>query len=331
VVLSGNPPLTERLYGVKAVHRMKPRDIYSALKASDGLISGGGSLLQDETGVKTIPYYLGVIKFAQLLRKKVFIYAQGIGPIHRRIFFPFIRNSFNRCALITVRDAASAQLLGQIGIDEARVRVVPDPVMGFPLVEKAKTRTSADGAQPPERDIPIVGVSVRFWEPDRRDLAQIARALELVMRARPVRVVLLPFHSRTDTEAAQFVREQIADAYRGQIEIAAETAEPLAMVDKVADCDALLGMRLHSLIYAASQLVPFAAVSYDPKIDAFLNRLDMAPVGHTRALNPQDLADETLRLLANAASWRKEKQGAIAAMRAQSRIPAQQLLELLRI
>src|SRR5690625_3424776 len=65
VILSGDPRSTEEQYGVKAIPRMKLDQVYQALKASDGLISGGGSLLQDVTSAKTIPYYLGVIKIAQ--------------------------------------------------------------------------------------------------------------------------------------------------------------------------------------------------------------------------------------------------------------------------
>ena len=79
IVLSGDPAWTTEMYGVKAVHRMKPLDLLKAIGSCDGLISGGGSLLQDVTGGKTIPYYAGIIKLAQLLGKPTFIYAQGIG------------------------------------------------------------------------------------------------------------------------------------------------------------------------------------------------------------------------------------------------------------
>lgn len=78
IVLSGDPESTTAMYGVRSVHRMKLKEVREALKESDGLISGGGSLLQDATGLKSIPYYLGVIKLAQWLKKPTFIYAQGL-------------------------------------------------------------------------------------------------------------------------------------------------------------------------------------------------------------------------------------------------------------
>ena len=52
----------------------------SALSKCDILVSGGGSLLQDATSVKSLFYYLWVIFMAQFYKKQVLIFAQGIGP-----------------------------------------------------------------------------------------------------------------------------------------------------------------------------------------------------------------------------------------------------------
>ena len=80
------------------------------------MISGGGSLLQDATSPKTIPYYLGVLKIAQWLGKPTFIYAQGVGPVNRKLFYPMIRSIFRKCTYISVRDMQSGELLQSMGI-----------------------------------------------------------------------------------------------------------------------------------------------------------------------------------------------------------------------
>jgi polysaccharide pyruvyl transferase WcaK-like protein len=75
IVLSGDPEWTSRQYGVESVNRMKLAEIRKALKSSDGLISGGGSLLQDATGLGSIPYYLGIMALARWCGKPTFVYA----------------------------------------------------------------------------------------------------------------------------------------------------------------------------------------------------------------------------------------------------------------
>ena len=57
-VLSNNPDKTSILYQVEAVNRWNLKKIISVIKKSDLVISGGGSLLQDVTSNKTIPYYI---------------------------------------------------------------------------------------------------------------------------------------------------------------------------------------------------------------------------------------------------------------------------------
>jgi len=129
-VLSNNPTATEQTYGVKAVNRWKMKEIHQLLKTADGLISGGGSLMQDQTGMKTIPYYAGVIQIAKWLKKPVFVYAQGMGPINHSLSKLIVRKTFNKVEQITVRDKASQTLLTEIGVRK-ETKIVPDPVMGL--------------------------------------------------------------------------------------------------------------------------------------------------------------------------------------------------------
>ena len=129
-VLSNNPAETAATYGVDTVNRWNIAEVRAALKSADGLISGGGSLMQDATSGKTIPYYAGVIKLAQMAKVPVFIYSQGIGPINGALGKWLVKSVFNKCAGITVRDEASFALLREIGV-RPPVSVVPDPVVGL--------------------------------------------------------------------------------------------------------------------------------------------------------------------------------------------------------
>lgn len=334
VVLSVDPEWTSKMYSVKAVHRMKFGEVRNAIKNSDGLISGGGSLLQDATGLKSIPYYLGVIKLAQWLGKPTFVYAQGIGPVHRKLFHPFIATVFRRCNYVSVRDTESAELLRTMGLRDYEMNVVPDPVMGMVLSEKDGRDDTAQDVRDGQEQLPLVGVSVRFWNNDRSELTKIAEGLIALCKRRPVHIRFLPFHFPGDDEASQFCMELIERANvlgnGSKLSIAPETEHPQEMLREVSRCNLLIGMRLHSLIYAASQNVPMLGVSYDPKIDHFMGRLGSVPVGTTQDLDPRIMAAEGERLLQDSEAWRRTHASQIAGLKQEARTPARRIVELLQ-
>lgn len=329
VVLSIDPEWTTSMYGVKAVHRMKLGEVRRALKDSDGLISGGGSLLQDATGMTTIPYYLGIIKIAQWLRKPTFIYAQGIGPVNHGMFHPFIKGIFRKCSYISVRDHESAQLLGTMGLSRDEIEVVPDPVMGLPLPEGLRFAGNLD---PSSKDLPVVGISVRYWNAERKELTQLAAGLAALASLMPVHFRFLPFHLPGDDEASRFVIDRMEGviAQGSVISVAPETVNPQEMLAEVSRCQALIGMRLHSLIYAASQRIPLLGISYDPKIDHFLARLGSVPVGTSDELDPQIVASELRGLLLEGESWRSRNASRIDTLKQEARRPAERIAEFYR-
>lgn len=331
VVLSADPAWTSRMYGVEAVRRMHPKDVLNALRTSDGLISGGGSLLQDATSAKTIPYYTGIIKLAQFLGKPTFIYSQGIGPVNRRWMDPLIRSSMRKSAYVSVRDAESAALLERIGVPHGRIEVVPDPVMGLPLPAGAAAGR-APAAAGEAAAVPVLGVSLRHWRKDGADLGRAADALAELASRRAVRLRFLPFHTPDDAETSKLVMERLGGRLAGgsSAELAAPGDDPQQMLLEVSRCDALFGMRLHALIYAANQMVPMLGLSYDPKIDQFLQRLGLTPIGTTEQLDPAAFADSAERLLDNRTGWTEQHREAIERLRQQSQQPAQQIAKLLR-
>ncbi|WP_053373799.1 polysaccharide pyruvyl transferase CsaB [Paenibacillus sp. FJAT-27812] len=338
IVLSADPAWTSQMYGVESVRRMHPADLWKALRGSDGLISGGGSLLQDATSAKTIPYYTGVMKLAQMLGKPTFAYSQGIGPVNRRWMDPLIRSVMKRSAYVSVRDAESAALLGRIGVPAEQIEVVPDPVMGLPLPGGAHAEVQlslqvGQASAPPSTEAPpLVGVSLRHWRSDGADLARAVEALVALSKRMPVRLRFLPFHTPSDQETS----EQVMERLRGRLgsgstaELAAPGDDPQQMLLEVSRCDALFGMRLHALIYAAGQMVPMLGLSYDPKIDQFLNRLGLSAIGTTESLDAEAFADAASSLLADKAGWQAKHKPAIDLLKQQSQKPAQQIVHLLR-
>ncbi|NBI30581.1 polysaccharide pyruvyl transferase CsaB [Chengkuizengella marina] len=336
IVLSANPVQTTQMYGVQAVHRMKLNEVFSAIRKSDGLISGGGSLLQDVTSNKTIPYYLGILKLAQWLGKSTFIYAQGIGPIQKPLFHKWVKKVFERCQYISVRDTASLALLKKMGLkNHLQVDQVPDPVMG--MSEGVPSKYSNDVKQAEEQEKikvlsndkqkKVIGVSVRFWNEDRSELNKIAKALKLLREKESVIIKMLPFHMPHDQEASLYIIQQmgLSDKELPQDIQFSNEDNPIEMLKEVSTCDVLIGMRLHSLIYAANNYVPMVGISYDPKIDRFLEQMQMTPVGSTTRLDEHQIVDNVYKLMVEYDDWLLTKQALINNLKEMSQKPAQHI------
>ncbi|ANS76129.1 polysaccharide pyruvyl transferase [Paenibacillus yonginensis] len=358
IVLSADPEWTTKMYKVRAVPRMKLSEVRKAIQESDGLISGGGSLLQDATGPASVPYYLGIIKLAQWLGKPTFVYAQGVGPVNRKLFHRLIASVFKKCRYISVRDMESAELLHTMGVKQDRIEVVPDPVMGMRLPEETEEAASAgaagaatgagagDADQPApapeatasaaqaqqsgeEAELPVIGISVRFWNKERAELTALADGLAQLARQRSVHLRFLPFHLPSDEEASRFCMGRIGDlaGTGSRISMAPATDNPQDMLREVDGCSLLVGMRLHSLIYAASRSVPLLGISYDPKIDHFLARLGSVPVGTSDQLSAEKLAAKAQHLLGSRGDWQKQHSGQIERLKREVVFPAQRIAD----
>lgn len=293
-VLSNQPEKTANTYDVEAVNRWNMKEIIQLIKNSDGLISGGGSLLQDATGWKTIPYYISMMKIAKWHKKPVFIYAQGMGPITGKFNRWLTKQSLNKVDAITLRDEASKKLLEELGVHKV-MNIVPDPVTGLDT-----TGFTNDWIENLDTTRPIIAVSVREWALAKTETShfkvEIALALDELVRLGN-QIVFVPMHGEHDLRAS----EKTALHMKETSKIAPADASIEEKIALIGRADVLIGMRLHALIFAATTATPFIAISYDPKIDAFAAISEQTLIGHvgTDDWNAQGLITATSDLLEN--------------------------------
>lgn len=266
-VLSKDPDLTAEKYGVRAVQRMSLWGILRAVGRCDLLLSGGGSLLQDATSARSILYYLFILRLAQLLGKQTFIYSQGIGPItlprNRRLTAYVLRRTDG----IVVRDGKSRDLLLELGVPERLIHVTADPVIRVkkPDPELGLALLEQEGC-PRVPGRLTVGWAVKARKPDGAFLREVAKCVLWLREAYGADSVLIPFFHDEDVAVCEDVARQL-DGLAGCLRRKYLSEETLSIIGCM---DVLVGVRLHSLIYAAVMGVPMIGVSYDPKVDSFL-------------------------------------------------------------
>jgi polysaccharide pyruvyl transferase CsaB len=258
VVLSGNPQQTSESYGVEAHERMSILSILQALRSCDALIWGGGSLIQDATSALNPFYYGGMMTLAQKMGLKTIAWAQGIGPVKRPVTRWLASQTFGHCTKVSVRDRASAAMLADWQIP---CLLAPDPVWAL----EAKP-------VPGLWDLPAPRVALTLRShPQLTEarLANLTRALIDFQKATQTFILLLPFQHQ-DLDIAQGIHAQLKDV--SQILF---LEEPQLLKGVFRGVEMAIGMRLHSLIMAASEGCRCFALSYDPKINRLMEDLDM--------------------------------------------------------
>lgn len=309
-ILSNDPQDTREKYHVDSVPRMKFWQVLKALWNTDMLISGGGSLLQDVTGRFSIHYYLLIIMAALLFHKPVFIYSQGIGPINGKFNRWLTGWVLKKVDGIAVRDERSAQLLMQIGISQQTINITADPVL---RLEKAEPETGAEILRKVgirrEEGRPLVGWAVKSGDP--RFLGEVTRCVRYLREKYDADCVMIPFHYEQDAKCIQQLREELGDeAY-----YVMEKQLTDDMLSIIGNLDLLVGVRLHSLIYAAVSDVPMIGISYDPKIDAFLESVCRRSVSTVEDFTLEKFQPEVERVLADQENIRNKTQQQVRLLR----------------
>jgi len=323
--LSIDPDATARRYGCRAANRFRPFSVFRSLLGSDALVLGGGSLLQDLTSTRSLIYYLTIIRFAELFGKKIMVYANGIGPISRPFNRRLVRRILGRADVITLRDAASAEELVNMGVRRDDIRVTADPVFTLRRHDKDAARRLLDACGVPAgRD--FVCVCVRRWPRAENLDEKIARLCDGIYRECGAEIVFLPMHRPQDASFSRRVMEKMQS--------------PAFLLDAPCSAEELLGvialsrftvaMRLHALVFSACVHVPFAGIVYDPKVQAYLDAFEMPSAGAAESLDPYSALKTALFVSENRDALSRKVAACAAAFEERAREDTRLLIELLK-
>ncbi|MBR2215090.1 MAG: polysaccharide pyruvyl transferase CsaB [Selenomonadaceae bacterium] len=289
-VISANPQDTEERHGVKAVSWLSIPSILHSLRGADLLISGGGSLLQNVTSGRSLYYYLGIIFLAKMVGTPIMLYAQGIGPIYGRIARGLMSWLGNRVNLITVRDHGSLEELDSLKITKPHIECTADPVLAISAAD-LDTGTNILRAAGVVTDKATVGISVREWKDWQRYKEVIASVSDTIVRELKAQVVFLPMQYPDDVKAA----EDIAAFATEKTVVLRSEYSTMELLSLVGNMDLMVSIRLHALIFAGVMGIPMVGLSYDPKIDRFLDSIGEKPVGTLEGITGKMLMAEIRR------------------------------------
>lgn len=284
-VLSKNPKSTMDTYKVKAVDRFKFKDVIRAIKSNSLLISGGGSLLQDVTSSRSLWYYLLLMYVAKFYKKKIMVYANGIGPINKNFNRYLTKKILGKVDLITLRDEDSLDYLKAMNVENKKVKVTADPV--FTLDSSKKPRVEKifrDEGIPLEKR--YIGISVRKWKNTENLEKIIANTIDYIIEKYGVNVILIPMHHPEDLEISLSIQNMVKGLECHTVKDKYNVEDIMGIIKEL---DLIIAMRLHSLIYAATQEIPMVGIVYDPKVRGILNSFNIEYMSFVEDLNFADL------------------------------------------
>ena len=247
--LSGNPQKTKSLHHVDAIDRFDPDQIDKTMYRSKLLLFGGGNLLQDKTSTHSLLYYTHILRMAKKRGLGIFIYANGIGPLHGEENRKRTLEALKLADSISLRDPHSFAFVRNLRLNKP-LRLTFDPAI---LTEK--------------EDFPIPNENYFVIVPKRSSSTSaqaISDMIRLISQKTGLTPILVSLYDRQDMPSVK--------------KIAAQTNAQICFPKNAGECVTLfssaklvISSRLHALIYATAAVCPMMGYSDDKKLFSYLD------------------------------------------------------------
>jgi len=285
-VFSRNTRYIKETYGVQAfAARRQPHKIIWAMSRTNLFIIGGGTPIFDELyQLFSLAVYFAVAKF---FRKPIIIYALSVQEIKTRLSKFIIKAILNHVNRITVRETESFKILESLRISNP-IDVTVDPAILLKPPKKEEARQIYIRENIKTRR-PIIGICPRYFSASafrkvfHPKIAEnsIMNFKQVVARAADYAVsfsdvVFMPMHLEYPDDDRRIANEitGMMKSSAGVYKIESECG-PDGIMGVIGEADFIIGIRLHSLIFAAVTGVPMIAISYGPKVKGFMSKLGM--------------------------------------------------------
>jgi polysaccharide pyruvyl transferase CsaB len=284
VVFSRNPKDTERRHKVRAlpIREMHKDEVLEELRKLDLFILGGGGILFDGS----IEPFLRDVNWAKELEIPVMVYAISVGPLKTPESKQLVVETLNKVDRITVRESEAKRVLHDLGVNQ-EIEITNDPGLLLKPQSFTKDMLKKEGINP---GTTLVGFSVREPGPAAPDLnieqyhAILANTADFMVERFDSQILFVPMEGgeNKDPQHSHAVISKMANAKRANV-LKGEynSGEVLGLMKHMSFA---VGMRLHFLIFAAIQKIPFVALPYAVKVSGFLSDLEM-PMPPIAALN----------------------------------------------
>jgi polysaccharide pyruvyl transferase CsaB len=279
-VASGAPEETSRLYGVRAFDRKSAPRLAAEIAACDAVVFPGGSIFQDQTSWRSALYYASIVARAKRARRSVFLLGQGVGPLTTFLGKRAAAKAFSAADLVAVRDPQSAQLLKSMGV-KGRIEVTADMAFLLPSPPPAE-----EGSAFQVGGMRSIGVVPRPFGKGGDVAALFGDVCRGLYQSN-----LMPVLIEMDRVHDGPLIDAIEKSQGGKVPGIRKVATPMQLQQRLARMDAVISVRLHGGVLAATVGVAPFMVSYDPKVSAFAASMGLPPAPSLSGLGAPRLVE----------------------------------------
>lgn len=277
-VFSSDTDFTSKAYNVNSVGSFDIKNVIKRIKETDFLISGGGSLLQDVTSLKSLVYYSFIITMALFFNKKVIIFAQGIGPLNSKLAQIIVKNILKHCSLVTVRDEQSLNLLSKWNIN---AKLVCDPV--FSLNTSAQQTISNK-----------IGIQLRDFKTLNYNLLQ-KLALFIIEKFPEKEIEIFSLQQNQDLEICTKFKNML-NSFNPNIKTEIVTED---IINRISKLEILIAMRFHAILTALKFGVKTCAINYDIKVEKLAKNAQIPIISMDASENMENIYQQIKKLNKN--------------------------------
>jgi polysaccharide pyruvyl transferase CsaB len=247
-------------------------EVTREIETLDLFILGGGGILYDAEA----KIYLRELEIAQQKGIPTMTYAVGVGPLDDPVMQKQVCDVLSQVNVVTVRERSDRKLLEDIGLHR-EIIITADPAL---LLKPEPLPEGTLGAEHMAGKRRVVGMSVREAGAAAPDIDEkfyhglLANAADFMVDRFDADIVFFPMeHRMLDVQQSHAVVAQMLHPQRAHVLKGQYSAGQLLSLIKY--CDFAVGMRLHFLIFAALQKVPFVALPYSAKVGGLLDVLEL--------------------------------------------------------
>ena len=271
--------------------------VIAAVKRSDYVISGGGTMIGDELGLSfPLEYNAKLISIAKLYGKKVSMLAIGANNLLCNAGVKIARTIVKLCDLITVRDEESHSVCLELGAEPHRTFTTADPAFLLQAKETPRTKKIKNNLRARGK---VFGINVvnESWAHLNTYKMGIAKASEY-FSSQGYLPIFFCNEVRPGTFFDFFANSQTAAFLRCEHELLEPFYySPEEMIDILSAFEFVIGMRMHTLIFSAVAGVPFVSVSRVDKVANFMRLFDLRSSGTVDHCDSKQLIADVERIL----------------------------------